>query len=150
MRFASHNFDFDYSLVEYVTSDQYLFIIKKRICRYDENKSSLSEIKDYIFISNLKEDEVVFDTIGVTSGDFYRELITRRLIVTWEMHALAKCGDSDPWAIILAKYNINEVPETIDPGTQITFTALRGWLLNSFTSKFEEFDVTGITCTILY
>lgn len=149
--YFSRDFDFKYSLTAYQSSDQFLFIGKKPICTYDENKKYLSEIKDYILVSDLQDNEVILQGGIFFAPSSYKENVSWRYNFGGEMHARVICPDEELYrAIMLARYNPDELPNKIGYEYQITLEVFRGWLPDVQTNEFIELPTTGLFCQIAF
>ena len=143
--------EFDYSVQGYKNHDQYLFILEEQICRIGpEGRHPLWEIRDYLLIQQLEENELIVDSIPLEFCCLFQENIYKRFDFKWEWFTLIVCDDVDPRSILLARYDINELPDKIEPGTQIPVEVFQGWLPDPTTSTFVEFPITEISCTILF
>lgn len=149
--FFSRDFDSKYSITAYQSSDQFLFIMKKPICIHPKSKKFLSEIKDYILVSDLQDNEVILQGGIFFAPSGYKENVSWRYNFGGEMHARVICPDEELYrAIMLARYNPNELPDKIGYEYQITLEVFRGWLLDIQTNEFIEFPTTGLFCKIAF
>jgi hypothetical protein len=142
--------DFDYSTQGYKNFDKHLFVLEKPICRYGENRYALSEIKDYVFIPNLEENEIIIDVPNFLSSSGFGENISWRFDFKWEMHTTVECTNAPPRAIMLARYDINKLPDKIEPGTQLSVEVFQGWTPDIYTNTFKEFSEVEISCIITF
>ena len=147
---GSYNLDFDYSIQGYKNSDQHLFVLEKPICRYEENKYSLAEIKDFILIADLGENEIIIWSPTFEHCCFLQPNILERLEFTWEWFAPINCTEIHPHAIALAKYNLNELPNKIEPGTHLPVEVVKGWVPTEDAENFEELSTADISCIISF
>jgi len=145
-----YNPEFDYSIGGYKNLNQHIFILRKPLCRDGENAHILSEIKDVLLIPNLEENVTIIWSPTIEQCCFFQPNITERFEFKWERFAIIDCTQTHPRAIMLAKYNLNELPNKIEPGTHLPVEVIKGWLPTTDAEKFEEFSTTGILCTISF
>lgn len=150
MTIGSYNIEYDYSTQGYKNSRQHLFVLEKAICRYKENRYALTEIKDTLVISNLHENEIIIWAPTLEHCCFFQQSVVELYDFKWERFTISDCTEIHPRAIMLAKYDINDLPDKISPGTRLAVKVITGWLPDPVSNTFQEFSTTGITCIISF
>ena len=148
---ALNNPQFHYSVAGYRNSDQHLYTLKKTICRYGENaKYAISEIVDFIWIPVLGEDEIIIDNPALEFCCFLRPNIKDRLEFRFEWFVTSECNQSVPTAIMISKYNLAGLPQKIivGDGYNLPVKAIKGWMPNTDSNKFEEISTENMSCVI--
>ena len=143
--------EFNYAVQGYKNQGQYLFVLEEQICRIGpEGSYPLWEIRDYLLIQQLKENELIIDSIPLEFCCLFQENIYERFDFKWEWFAPIVCDDVDLRSILLARYDVNELPDKIEPGTQIPVEVFQGWLPDPTTNTFIELPVNKTVCTISF
>ena len=147
---GSYDIQFDYSIQGYKNANQHLFVLEKPICRYEENKYALAEIKDFILIPDLAVNEIIIWSPTLEYCCFLQPNILERLKFTWEWFAPINCIEIHSHAIALARYNLDKLPNKIEPGSHLPIEVVTGWLPDVNTNTFEEFPTAGMSCIISF
>jgi hypothetical protein len=145
-----YNPEYDYSIGGYKNANQHIFILSKPICRYGKNGYSLSEIKDFLLISSLAKNEIIIHSPTFEQCCDFQPNIVERFDFKWERFTIIDCTETHPRAIMLAKYDTNELPNKIKPGTRLSVEVITGWLPDVNTNTFEEFPTAGMSCIISF
>ena len=129
--------------------DDYLVLFNKRVCRYGINgQYSLAEIVDYVLLSDLGTDEIIIKDLNFEVCCIIPDLFRERLEYQIEMFVFAECGELPDNPLIRANYDINSLPEKIEPGFELPVAIISGWFSNTTTGAFEQLAVDDISCVI--
>ena len=133
-------------------NNDYLVLFKKSVCRYGDNKYRLAEIVDYVWLSEVGNDEII-----ITNQDygccFMPDSLWDRRKFQIEMFTFADCGElweltDDP--VIRTRFDTQSIPAQIEPGYLLPVDFVDGWFPNPDTGLFEELDSEEISCEIRF
>ena len=137
----------DYSISGYRYGDQHLVLLKKRICRYGEKgRYALSEIADYILLSDLQADEVVIVSPEIIL--FQSDTVSKRIEYQIEIFLEAECNDISNNAIVRGKYDAVSLPDKIEPGYQLPIRILHEWYPDPNAGEFRSVRTDGVSCEV--
>ena len=144
--------DTSFAVSGYQKNNDYLVIFEKPVCRYGENKYRLYEIVDYVWLSDVGNDEIII-THQEYVCCFMPDLLWDRRKFQIEMFAFADCGElweltDDP--VIRTIFDTQSIPQQIEPGYRFPVEIVNGWFPNPETGSFEQLDSEDISCEIWF
>ncbi len=137
----------DYSIDGYERGDKHLVLLEKNVCRYGERgRYALSEIVDYILLSDLQTDEVVIVYPEIVH--FQSDAVAKRLAYRIEIFLEAECNGVPGYAVVRGKYDSASLPDKITPGYQLPLSVLGEWYPDPEAGEFRSVPAGDASCKV--